>query len=238
MNTLDSATLFAQRKHLTYLRFLYPLWMVFGIFSLIYVPSSLLVLDDVAVTASNISSNPLLFRMGIAASLLTQITYIFAALFLYRLFAPVDKNQSVLMLVLALVAVPIAMLNGVNQIAALLLTSGPEYLSDFTADQLNAAMMFFLELNGQGINIASIFWGLWLFPLGCLAYKSGYFPKFIGVAQIVAGVGYTAGAFIVLIFPDANTLLSIVEPMTVGEVIFIAWIVIMGAKFPSDNSIE
>ena len=54
------------------------------------------------------------------------------------------------MVVLALVSVPIAILNELNNVAALLLLNNPDQ------------MMFFLNLHTQGVIIASIFWGLWL----------------------------------------------------------------------------
>jgi hypothetical protein len=86
------------------------------------------------------------------------------------------------------------MLNTLNQVAALLVLSGADYLTVFTADQSQSLMMFFLNLNEQGILIASIFWGLWLFPIGTLIYESRYFPKILGHLMILAGFGYLLAA--------------------------------------------
>ena len=207
------------QKTVTVLRILYPIWMLVAIFSIMYVPSTLIVLEDAATTASNIASNEFLFRLGIVGSLLTQIIFIFVPLLLYKLFKSVNKTQSLLMVVFALVSVPITMLNSLNSIAALNLLNDP------------TQMMFFLNLNTQGIIIASIFWGLWLFPLGYLVYKSGYFPKTIGGLLIIAGIGYLLGSIANLLLPDTEILLSISEAMTFGEVIFILWFLIRGVKF-------
>jgi len=133
-------------------------------FSILYVPSKLIVLGDAAITANNIIANEMLFRMGIIGSLITQLILIFAVLALYKLFKPVDKNQALLMVIFALVGVPIAMVNTLNRVAALLVLNGADYLKVFGADQLQSLMMFFLNLNAEGVFIASIFWGLWLFP--------------------------------------------------------------------------
>ncbi|MFA6170823.1 MAG: DUF4386 domain-containing protein [Candidatus Margulisiibacteriota bacterium] len=208
----------SQQRVSTALRILYPLWLVFGSFSVVYVPSKLLVLGNAGETANNILSNELLFRASISGSLITQLIFIFAVLLLYRLFESVNKSQALLMVVLALVSVPIAMLNELNSVAALMLLNSPEQ------------MMLFLNLHAQGIIIASIFWGLWLFPLGYLAYKSGYFPKVIGGFVIIAGIGYTLGSFIKLLMPGLESAISIFELMAFGEVIFLAWLVIRGAK--------
>ena len=55
-----------------------------------------------------------------------------------------------------------------NEIAALTLIRGADFLSVFDKHQLEAMAMFFLRLPGQGLFVAQIFWGLWLLPFGVL----------------------------------------------------------------------
>ena len=77
-----------------------------------------------------------------------------------------------------------------TEFAALLLLSGADYLTAFTADQLHALVMFFLDLHEYGVFIASIFCGLWLLPLGYLVFKSGYIPRILGVLLMIGCFGY------------------------------------------------
>lgn len=214
----------SQQKAVTILRILYPIWAIVGFFSVMYVPTTLIVAKDAAATASNIMANESLFRMGIAGSLITQLIIIFVVLVLYKLFKPVNKNHASLMVIFALVGVPIAMLNTLNRIAALLLLN--------SADQ----MMFFLNLNEQGVLIASIFWGLWLFPLGYLIYKSGYFPKIFGILVTVAGFGYLIGSFTYFLLPGYETIIQVFDLMTMGEVFFMGWVLLKGAKIPEKKN--
>ena len=97
-------------------------------------------------------------------------------------------------------------------------------------------MMFFLTLNDQGILIASIFWGLWLFPLGYLIYKSGYFPRILGALVVLGGFGYLLGSFTHFLFPHYEALFPVFDLMTVGEVVFMVWLVLKGAKIPEMDS--
>ena len=225
-----------QRKAVTILRILYPIWIIFGMFGIMYVPATLIVSGDAATTASNILANESLFSMGIVSSLITQLIQIAAVLLLYQLFKSVDKNHASLMVIFALVGIPIAMLNTLNRVAALLLLSGADYLNVFGADQLQALMMFFLNLNEQGVIIASIFWGLWLFPLGYLIYKSGYFPRIVGILVIMGGFGYLIGSFTHILLPNYETIAAVLELMTFGETVFIVWILLKGAKIPETTS--
>ncbi len=206
-----------KKKVVKLLRISYLLWMIVGLFGLMYVPSKLIVMGDAAATASNILANELLFRWGIVASLATQLLFIIAALLLYKLFVEVNKDQSTLMAILALVSVPIAMVSTLFKIGVLHLLDDP------------SQMMFFLNMNLQGIIVASIFWGLWLFPLGYLIYKSGYFPKFVGIAVIIGGFGYLIDSFVKLVCPLLN-ISAFVDILTLGEMVFVLWIIIRGAK--------
>jgi hypothetical protein len=50
--------------------------------------------------------------------------------------------------------------------------------------------MLFLNLRGYGFDVAGIFWGLWLFPLGLLVYRSGFLPRILGVVRAFTTCSY------------------------------------------------
>ncbi len=213
-----------QQKAVTALRVLYPIWAIVGLFGIMYVPAALIVLGDATTTANNIVTNEFLFRLSIVSNLITMLFQILIVLILYKLFKSVDRDQSLLMVILALIGVPIAMFNIINQVAALLLLNDPDQ------------MMFFLNLNTEGVMIASVFWGLWLFPLGYLIHKSGYFPKVLGIFVIISGFGYLIGSFINFLLPNQETILQVLEFLTIGEVLFMLWVLLKGAKFSKEKS--
>jgi hypothetical protein len=65
---------------------------------------------------------------------------------LYRLFKPVGETQAKLVVILgALVSVPIAFLNVLNEVAALALVSGASYLSAFGKPELDALAYLFMH---------------------------------------------------------------------------------------------
>ena len=98
-------------------------------------------------------------------------------------------------------------------------------------------MMFFLNLNEQGILIASLFWGLWLFPIGTLVYESRYFPRIFGHLMILAGFGYLLGSLAHLFLPnDEAMFFQVFDLITYGEVIFMLWVVVRGANLPETTS--
>ena len=160
---------------------LYVLTSIDGFFAVGYVPGKLIVHGNAAATASNITASETLFPLGVAGELVGQAGFIFVALALYDLLKGVDRRHSSLMVILIVVSIPIAFLNELNSVAALVLVRGADFLSIFDKPQRDALAMLFLKLHGQGFVVAEMFWGLWLFPLALLVYKSRFLPRFLGV---------------------------------------------------------
>jgi hypothetical protein len=133
-----------------------------------------------------------------------------------------------LMVILILIGLGIGMLNEVNQFVALLLLGGGEHLTVFTTEQLQALASLFLKIYQHGFSVAHIFWGLWLFPLGYLVFKSGFLPKVIGVLLVIAGVGYLVDFTLFFLFPAITVTVS--EFTFVGEVLLLFWLLIMGVN--------
>jgi len=200
--------------------FLYLLLVPLGILGIMYIPNTIIVADDMVATANNILANESLFRLGIVSALLVQVVNIFVVLLLYKLLKPVNKNMAILMVLFILLGAPIAMLNEVNQAAVLLLADGGE-LSQ-------ALMALFIDMHEFGIQIASIFWGLWLFPMGYLVFKSNYIPKIIGILLMVGCVGYLFDAIVFFLFPDVG--LAVAQFTFIGELLLPLWLVIMGVN--------
>lgn len=215
---------------------LYVVASIFGVFALLYVPGKLLVDGDAAATARNIAASESLFRLGIAAELIGQAMFVFVALALYHLLKDVNPRHALTMLTLILVAIPIAFFNEVNSVAALTLARGPEFLTAFAQPQRDALTRLFLNLRGAGFDVAEIFWGLWLFPLGWLVYRSGFIPRVLGVLLILNGFTYPIDSLAPLLAPHLErTVHRWTMPFQFGELIFMFWLVIMGAT-PKPNS--
>lgn len=212
---------------------LYFLIAITGIFSLMYVPSQLIVWDNPAETIENLKSSEILFRLEILGELLCYLFFVVLPLVLYKLFKDINKNVAVLMAVLAIVSVPISMISVVNKFDVLSLLTGAEYLTVYSPDQIQAQVMLAFKSYYRGILVSQIFWGLWLFPFGYLVFKSGFLPKFLGLFLMVGSVGYFLDFVGRVICPDfGDYWLSdyITIPASIGELGTCLWLLIMGIK--------
>src|SRR5437016_9552109 len=181
---------------------LYVLMSILGFFAMAYVPSKLIVHGNATATANNISASETLFRLGIAGELIGQAGFIFVALALYDLLKGVSRRHGSLMVTLIVVSIPIAFLNELNSIAALVLVRGADFLSVFEKPQRDALAMLFLNLHGHGFDVAGILWGLWLFPLGLVVYRSGFIPRVFGVLLMLNTVTFPVNSLVAVVLPE------------------------------------
>src|SRR5262245_28013999 len=130
---------------------LYTLLVVIGLVGLMYLPSQFIVRGDAVATAKNILGAEQLYRTWVAVDLAGNILFVFVVLAVYQLLKEVNRVHATLMMVLALVSVPLALVNTVAMTAPLVLLSGADFLAPLGQQQLEALAYAALRLRGQGI---------------------------------------------------------------------------------------
>jgi hypothetical protein len=202
----------------------------YAILALVFLPnmlrSNLIVDGDAAATGRNILDNAMLFRLSILGDLAGYIAFIFLAIWLYRLLQDVQHEAAQLMVAFVLMCVAIFMLSAANEVAALRLLQ--------TNDPTQA--MLALGLYEDGMLIAEVFMGLWLFPLGWLFYQSGFMTKTLGILLMVGCFAYLADACAGLLMPEwqALTKQGIMLPGLV-ELATVFWLLFFGIKHPAQE---
>jgi Domain of unknown function (DUF4386) len=203
-------------------------------FSMLYVPGKLIVRGNAAATAENILAHETMFRMSIFGDLIGQVIFICLGVPLPLPLRDVNKTWAMLMLGFVLVSSAVCFLNVINDVAALILFRGGDFLGVFDKPQRDALAMLFLRLYNYGQFIAEIFWGLWLFPLGLLIYRSGFIPRFIGVWLMINCFGWLALSFTALFFlGNYNALFGYLQPVLFGEMALMLYLLIRGARVPA-----
>ena len=209
---------------------LYLLVAVSAPFGLMVVPGRLIVGNDAAATAALVAGHATLLRLGMLSELFHQALEVFMVLVLYDLFKPVGRTLARQMLVLGLIPIPMVFLNVLGEVAAATVASPPGYLSVFAKPQLDALVLLFMHLHAIGLQLAAVFWGLWLVPFGLLAWRSGFIPRVFGALVIASAVGYLTGSFTSLIAPQfADALATPTFVLLLGEPLMILWLALAGA---------
>ena len=202
---------------------LYLCLIPLGILGIIYVPATLFVAGDVASTIANILEHELLFRVGIVSAFLVQLVSIFVVLYLYKLLKPVNQTHALLMVLFLLLAVPITLVNELFHVAVLVLLN--------SAEPSHQLVSLFLELHQHGIFVSQVFWGLWLFPMGYLVFKSGFLPKILGILLMIGCMGYLVDSVTHFLLPNFGFTFS--EFTFIGELLLPLWLVVKGVDIES-----
>ncbi len=202
-------------------------------FSMIYVPGKLIVHDNATATAQNILAHETMFRLSIFGDLIGYVIFICLAIALYRLLSNVNKLWALLMVSFVLVSAAVGFLNALNNIAAVILFRGGEFLNVIDKTQRDALAMLFLRLHTQGEFISEIFWGVWLFPFGLLVFRSGFLPRFLGIWLIIACFAWVALSITAQFFSNYyTTAFAWLQPAFFAEMAVMLWLLIRGAKVP------
>ena len=202
-------------------------------FTLLYIPNKLIVRGDATATANNILAHQTMFRLAILGDLITAVIFICLGIALYRLLSGVNKTWAMLLLAFVVVSAAVGFLDTLNNIAALIVFRGADFLTVFDKAQQNALGYLFIRLHTQGIFINELFWGLWLFPFGLLVFRSGFLPRFIGIWLMINCFGYVTLCVIALFAPEYyNAAFRWAQPILFGELALMLWLLIKGAKMP------
>jgi Domain of unknown function (DUF4386) len=214
---------------------LYLVVAVGGGFAELVVRSSIVEPGNAAATADNIRAAATLFRAGFIADLVQATFFLLTAMALYLLLRHVHELVARAMVLFVAVSVAIICLNLLNQWVALQVATGVGLASALGPAGADAVTGLFADMHRDGFLIAQLFFGLWLLPLGYLVLRSGWFPKVLGVLLIVGCFGYLVDLFAQFLAPGIADGIEpfVVAPAAVGELAFIAWLLVKGVPVPA-----
>jgi hypothetical protein len=212
---------------------LYLLVLIFGGFAEGFVEPKMYVAGNAAATVNNLLANVNLVRIGIAADLLNQVFFLSLAMTLYLLLKSVNKNIASTMVILVAISNGISCLNLVFEFEGLQVATEAVNLTALGAKGSDAMVLLLLDTQHYGLLISQIFFGLWLVPLGYLAYNSaGWFPRWLGILLVVGGACYLVGTLMLFLVPNFGQAIFtfVVIPPTIAEILMIIYLLVIGVK--------
>jgi hypothetical protein len=225
----------SQRKAARIAGFGYLMIIALGIFAEFVIRSSLITSGDAGATARNIMDSEGLFRLGLAGDLLMLMFDVIVGLALYVLLRPVHASLALLAAWFRLVHAAVYGVTLLTLFILLQLVSGAEYLTVFSADQLDALVLLFADAHSYGYILALVFFGFHLAILGYLLFKSGYLPRVLGIMAVVAATGYLVDSFANVLlsnYGDYETLFALIvfAPAFVAELSLALWLLLRGVR--------
>ena len=195
----------------------------------------IIVQGDAAATAKNIMDSELLFRLGIAAWIIVLLSDAVVAWALYLFLKPVNDALALLAAWFRLLFVAIFAVSFFNLFAVMELLSGTAILAALEPVQLHAQITPFLAAYDIAVHISFVPFGLHIFVVGYLIFKSGSMPRILGILLMTAAAGYqidSFGNFISSAY-GANEIYFIIFvaiPAVVSELWLTLWLLVKAGK--------
>lgn len=195
-----------------------------GALGFLLIRPQLFAAGDPAATLANLVRHESLARTGVALELLLVLTQALTAAWFYRLFRKVDPVS----------AAGIAAFGLINAVAILvsagLLATALDVALDPAGDPAATVQLLYL-ISGNLWGAGTLFFGLWLIPMGSAVLRSGWMPRPLGWILIAGGAGYVLSAFLGSVAPDLQTFAdAMAYPATVGEVWMVGYLLIHGIR--------
>jgi hypothetical protein len=216
---------------------LYLLVGIFGGFAEGFVDPKMYIASNAAATTTNLIANSELVRLGVVAHLLDGTFFVFLAMMLYTLLEHVNKNAARAMLILVILATGIICLNAVFEFEALRVATGVVNMTSLGHAGSDAVVLLLMDTQHYGTLIAQVFFGLWLVPLGYIAYISKLFPKWLGVLLIAGGICYLIDLLAAFLLPDFGLKIHafVVIPSALAEISMVLYLLIIGVRTHKQN---
>lgn len=207
---------------------LYLGFFIVGILGSIAVRAQLFAADDPEKTLSNLTEHDSLARIGLVLELGIVIAQALTAVWFYRLFRGIDSFAAGSLAAFGMVNA-VAILGSAAVLATALEVSGDASLA---AAGSSAATVQLLYVASEHLwEVAAMFFGLWLIPMGWLVVRSGWLPRMLGWTLFAGGLGYLVSPFVSLGFSDADFVAELLTvPSIIGEVWIMGYLIIFGVR--------
>lgn len=183
-----------------------------------------LIADDPATSLARLQAEPATAAWVVVLGLIAVLTQALAAVWFARLFASVDRwaanTIAAFGLVNAVMMLTGTAMHGVAATIALHPRGG-------AAD---AVFLLYL-INSHLWLTASMFFGLWLIPMGVCVLRSGTMPRVLGQLLVVGGALYVVVPFVAYLVPGSAWAADVLAlPATVGELWIVGYLLVRGGR--------
>jgi len=208
----------------------YLILIVAGLIGEMFIRNRLIISGDPAGTAHNILMHLLQWRISIASDLIMHICDAVVAMVYYVLLKPVNKNLALVALYLGLVQTAVLVANKMNLVMPLLFLGNSAYLNSLDPHTLQTLAYLSVAAHDYGFGIGLIFFGCECLIAGYLIFKSGYFPRILGIMIQIAGICYLVNSFALILSPALVHALFpvILLPSFIGELSMSLWLLFKG----------
>ena len=209
---------------------LYVFIIILGAYAELVGREGLVVSGNPIATLHAIATHQHAFRLGFAAEMATNLLAIPTTLILWRLLTPTGPVIALTALVFDLTQNTINAMNAWTQFVPLTLLPHAPDLAALPPAQLADFARLALHWHDVGFQIGLTFFGFGLLLEGWLVFRAIYFPGWLGLLYMFAGVCYLGNAINFFLGLHLPLVPDMLFGAFMGESAMALWLLIMGVN--------
>jgi hypothetical protein len=184
---------------------------------------------DPSQLVANLNEHATTARLRLLLEFAIVLTQAVAAIYFFKLFKDINYVASWALAAWGTVNACTIMISAIAMGAAINLANATLPMSDKLI-----MVQIFEQVIKNAWNVGSLFFGLWIIPMGHLVVRSKRMPMWLGRILIVGGVGYIASTFLSYAGFHFAWMSMVTIPATIGEFWMIGYLLTFGIRPPKD----
>jgi hypothetical protein len=181
--------------------------------------------SDIPKTVSNLAEQETLARVRLLMEFAIVVSQALAAVYFFKLFKDINHFAAWALAAWGMANAVAIMISAIAMGGAINMANSSLPL----ADKLIMVQIFIQLINGAW-GVGSLFFGLWLIPMGYIVVSSQRMPIWLGRILIVGGIGYLLSAFVGYMGVTAAWVGILTIPATIGEFWMVGYLLIFGIR--------
>lgn len=203
----------------------YLMLAITGMVGFLVLHPQIFISGDILKTTANLQEHETLARMRLLLEFGIVVSQALTAVYFFKLFKDINPFASWALAAWGMMNAGAIMISAIAMAGAINIAN-----ADVIVNDASIMIQLFDQLIKNAWGVGSLFFGLWLIPMGYIVVHSQRMPVWLGRILIIGGAGYIANTFLNyagLSFPWSD-LLTI--PATVGEFWMIGYLLIFGIR--------
>ena len=197
-----------------------------GVLGFMIFHPQIFVSNDSQKTLTNLINLESIARIRLLFELVIIVSQALAAVWFYKLFREINAWAAWTVGIWGMMNCAAIMISAISMSSAIEIAKS----STQTYQEKIVLIQLLSNLIANAWGVGSLFFGLWLIPMGYIIVSSKRMPVWLGRILMIGGIGYLLSAFIKYMGIDNPLLELLVIPATIGEFWMIGYLLIYGIR--------
>jgi preprotein translocase subunit Sss1 len=203
----------------------YLILAIAGVVGFLVIHPQVYVSGDLEQTVINLHEQETLARLRLLAEFVIVVSQALAAVYFFKLFKDINHFASWALAAWGMMNAGVIMISAIAMGGAINLSNTSLPLSDKLI-----MIQVFDQVIKNAWGVGSLFFGLWLIPMGYIVVSSKRMPIWLGRILILGGIGYIVSAFLNYGGFHFSWIDVLTIPATLGEFWIIGYLLVFGIR--------